>query len=283
MKVWISVGLAILIMAGPARAAEAKKEKLPSFQVPYRLTAVHHVMVRVKINGQGPFNFIIDTGAPALFVAKSVGKKLGVKSDKDGWATFNRFEVEGGVVEAKAKGIIETPFQLEGMNALGLGGAKLHGMIGYNLLARYRITYDFSKDKMTWTRLNFKPPLPMRLGKGGAPGGLDALGSILKVLSFFTGKMPLAPTAPRGFLGVELAEVGKAKGVMIKTVLAKSPAAAAGLKAGDLIRSFQGEKVQTIAEVQRLAAKVRAGQRARFTVDRKGDTQTVTVTAGEGL
>jgi membrane-associated protease RseP (regulator of RpoE activity) len=285
MKVrWITVGLAALCLAAPARAAEKKKADPISYRIPYRLTAVHHVLVRVKINGKGPFNFILDTGAPALFVSKAVGKELGIKNDKSGWATFNRFEIEGGVVETKAKGIIETPFQLEGMNALGLAGAKLHGMIGYNLLARYRITYDFSKDRMIWVPLKFNPPLPKRMrGKGGAPGGLDALAGILKVVSMFTGKMPQAAQIPRGFLGVELAVLGKAGGVQIKTVLAKSPAEAAGLKAGDQIHSFQGKKVRTIDDVQRLAAKVRAGKKARFTVNRKGETLTITVTAGEGL
>ena len=30
------------------------------------MTTFQHVLVRAKINGKGPFNFILDTGAPAL-------------------------------------------------------------------------------------------------------------------------------------------------------------------------------------------------------------------------
>ena len=44
-----------------------------------------HILVRAKINGKGPFNFILDTGAPALFVSTKVCDKIGVKSDKKGW------------------------------------------------------------------------------------------------------------------------------------------------------------------------------------------------------
>ena len=32
-------------------------------------------MVRTKINGKGPFNLIVDTGAPAVFITKTVAKK----------------------------------------------------------------------------------------------------------------------------------------------------------------------------------------------------------------
>src|SRR5262249_17780726 len=104
---------------------EKVKEK-KTFEVPFRLTIPKHIMVRAKINNKGPFNFILDTGAPALFVAVPVVKKLGVKPDANGWATFDRFEIEGGVVLNNAKGRAETPFQLEGMNGMGLAGAELH-------------------------------------------------------------------------------------------------------------------------------------------------------------
>src|SRR5439155_25139606 len=131
-----------------------------TYQVPYRLTDTKHVLVRVKINGKGPFNFIIDTGAPALYVSKAVCKKIGVKPNDKGIGTFDRLELEGGVVIEKTRGRIDDPFQLEGMNKLGMAGAELHGMIGFNILARYRLEFDFTRDKMTWTRLNFAPALP---------------------------------------------------------------------------------------------------------------------------
>jgi serine protease DegQ len=117
----------------PAKAAA------PPVLVPYRLTKTQHVLVRAKINGKGPFNFILDTGAPALFVAKKTAEAAGVKPDDRGWTTFDRFEVEGGVVVERAKGRADDLFQLEGMNGLGLAGVELHGVIGYNVLARYRI------------------------------------------------------------------------------------------------------------------------------------------------
>src|SRR5262245_3490378 len=88
--------LLLLVLAAPARADELKPQGKATYQVPYRLTDTLHVLVRVKINGKGPYNFILDTGAPGLFVATSVAKQLGVQPDKSGWAVFKTFEIEGG-------------------------------------------------------------------------------------------------------------------------------------------------------------------------------------------
>src|SRR5262249_28725385 len=129
------VALIFLSLVAPIRGDEAKKAR-DTFQVPYRLTGTQHVMVRAKINGKGPFNFLLDTGAPVLFVSTAVGKKLDLRADENGWATLDRFAIEGGPVVAKARSRVEDPFQLEGMNGLGLAGVHLDGIIGYTILAR---------------------------------------------------------------------------------------------------------------------------------------------------
>jgi hypothetical protein len=280
-RVCFWIGCVLLLSSLPVRAEDGKKAKEEIYQVPYRLTDTQHVLVRAKINGKGPFNFIVDTGAPALFVATAVGKQLGVEPDKYGWGTFDRFEIEGGVVIPKAKARIETPFQLEGMNGLGLAGAKLHGIIGYTLLARYRLEFDFTKDKMAWTKLDFDPPQPVGLmGKGGA-GGLDAIGSIMKFVGAFLGKKAEPDVKMRGFIGVELAEAdGK---IEVKAVLPKSPAEKAGLRIGDRITHFQGKAVSNSANLYKQAASLAEGQTARFGVSRDGDSRQITMRLGEGL
>ncbi len=48
-----------------------------SFQVPYRLTDTNHFLVRVRINGKGPFNFLVDTGASAIALTPDDARKLG--------------------------------------------------------------------------------------------------------------------------------------------------------------------------------------------------------------
>src|SRR6516225_8627766 len=61
-----------------------------SFRVPYRLTDTNHFLVRVRINGKGPFNFLVDSGAPALFIATETAKKVGLRPDQaDFWTSVD--------------------------------------------------------------------------------------------------------------------------------------------------------------------------------------------------
>jgi hypothetical protein len=324
---WPVLALFALLLAPPLWAGGQKSADEQSagakaegkvYHVPYRLTDTQHILVRAKINGKGPFNFIVDTGAPLLYVAEPVAKKIGLpipkrksaeKKDADkkdvekkdvdkkdsekkgsekkgrvGAVTLDRFEIEGGVVQSKIKCIVETPFQLTGMNAFGMAGEELHGMIGYTVLAHYKMEIDFTRDKMVWTQLNYKPAQPVPLGlKDQDPGQkqLEELGGFMKAMAFLMGKKPGPPPLPRGFLGVELSEK---KGVVtVRKVLKKTPAAEAGLLKGDCIREVQGEAVKTSADVLRLTARVTAGQTVRLTIQRGEDTKEITVTAGEGL
>ena len=266
---------------GSAAAAEAPKPEPTA--VPYRLTDTHHVMVRTKFNGQGPFNFILDTGAPACFLTAAVGKKLGAKADDDGWTVYDRLELEGGVKLEKVRARAEDLFQLKGMNGMGAAGVELHGVLGFNVLARFQIQYDFTADKLLFTPLpGYKPEELTGPGRGGQPGGLEALGSVMQ----FAGKlfgMNAALDAPkaRGFLGVELAETDDA--VAVKAVLADSPAAAAGLQPGDTIKRWEAKSVSTVSGLARAAGKHPAGQKVKLTVLRGGKELELPVTLGTGF
>lgn len=275
---WMITAFAVVGLAPPVRDGDVKKADLKTYSIPYRLTNTNHFLVRAKINGKGPFNFIVDTGAPALFVATAVCKKLGIEPDGKGWGTFDRFEVEGGAVVEKARARIEDPFQLKGMNGLGLAGVELHGMIGYTVLARFKVEIDLTRDKMSWTALAFDPPTPK--GLEGGQAGVDTLGALVEFALAFLGNRPKPEVAPRGFLGLEL-ENGE--GVVVKSVLAKGPAAKAGLKPGDRITRVHGEAIESAADLRKQAAKLVAGESAIVTIVRGRETKEITLTAGEGL
>jgi hypothetical protein len=286
-----ALGLALAARADGPKAApkEGPKEGVvakpaaKSYEVPYRLTVPKHVLVRAKINGKGPYNFILDTGAPALFVAVPVCKKVGVKADGTGWGTFDRFEIEGGVVLTKVRGRVETPFQLEGMNGMGLAGVEVHGLIGYNVLARYRMTIDFTRDKMTWVPLDYKPKVPAGMGrKGGGQGGLEVMGGVMKALGGLLGKKPEPDLAFRPFLGVTLADGDDHP--VVKAVLARGPAGLGGVQAGDTLTRIEGRGVYNAHDVETFLGKnARPGQTVRLTVLRGKETKVLRVRLGEGL
>ncbi len=287
---------AVFAVVAPAfaRADDPKPAAKPAadVMVPYRLTDTKHVMVRVKVNGKGPFNLILDTGAPAVFLAKRAATDAGVEVDDDGWAKTDSFELEGGLKVAGAKVRAADLFQLQGMNGMGLAGVELHGVVGYNVLAKYRITYDFTLDKLRFTPLDFTPPGVKARGKDNSQGGLDALGPLMKVMAAFMGIKPDFTVAPRGSLGVEWAE--SSGQVKIERVLAGSPAAEAGFLPGDRVESValskpgkvklsSAEDIDSPADLARLMAAVRPDQKAEFKVRRGDKSVTLTVTFGKGL
>ena len=181
-----------------------------SFQVPYRLTDTNHFLVRARINGKGPFNFLVDSGAPALFIATETAKKIGLKPAPDEfWTPVDRLDLEGGSRLTGLKARVEDPFQLVGMNALGLPGASIDGILGFTILARFRLEIDLTKDRMTWTRLDHDPrdpPVPQsQAGRkcqcAGGRSGDECTGPLAKGLAFLMGKQPEEERQPRGLFG----------------------------------------------------------------------------------
>src|SRR5205085_1368261 len=131
----------------------------------------------------------------------------------------------------------------KGMNGLGLAGVELHGVIGYNLLAKYRIQYDFTSDKLQLTPLDFDPPPPPALGRGAKQDPtMELLGEVMRFIGPLLGMNGPPERKPRGFLGIELSP-GDDAGILVERVLAGSPAAKAGIKAGDKILKAKTEKI----------------------------------------
>jgi hypothetical protein len=276
--------VALSFAPAPAEVATAGR----SYQVPYQLTETNHFLVRVRINGKGPFNFLVDTGAPALYIATATAKQAGLTPAQDEfWTPLERLDIEGGATLRQIRARVEDPFQLVGMNALGLPGASIDGILGFTILARFRIELDPTKDRMTWTRLDFEPPDPPAPRRGQMPAdmqAMNALGPVAKILAAVIGKQPQEQLHPRGFLGLELAEKDEnGAGVRVTAVLAGSPAEQGGVRAGDRLVRLEGRRVRDLDTALNAAAEIQSGQRVSLTVRRGEDDHELTLTAGEGL
>jgi S1-C subfamily serine protease len=152
-------------------------------------------------------------------------------------------------------------------------------VLGYNVLARYRIGYDLTSDRLTWTPLDFDPGEPE--GENGlARTGVEQLSGIIKLLGSKLGPKT-APPPLRGGLGLEL--VSGDGPATVATVLADGPAATAGLKSGDVMTHFDDLAVSNGAALQRRAMTAVPGRALTLTVRRAGETLTLTVTPGKGF
>lgn len=275
------------VLAAAPVPEPAKTQVGMSFEVPYLLTQTNHFVVRALINGKGPFHLVVDTGAPGLFLSKEAAKKAGVESsDKTYYSVMDEIRLEGGPKLEKLKIRVEDPFQLVGMNALGLPGIKLDGLMGFSVLARYRITLDPTHQRMIWTRLDFDPKgvvderpairrddVPLQLQ------ALELLGPAMRVASLFVGKQPETRRIPQGFAGF-LAKVegdGDQRQLKVERVWPGTPADVAELKPGDVIAKCDGKEVRDTTQLSEILAKKAAGTKIRLETRRESAERTVEI------
>jgi len=250
--------------------------------VPYRLSKTQHLILRARINGSRPLNFVMDTGAPAFFLSKEGAKLAGLKENENGWAVADKLEMEGGLVLEKVKTRVETPFQLKGINGMGMAGVELHGMIGYSILARFEMEIDMTKDRMKWTELDWTPPDPWGSGGrgGSAPGGLEMVGSAMAGLGTLTGGKTRLTQVP-GFTGLVLAQKGEQ--IQVGDLLNGSTAQKSGLKVGDAIVEMEGEKPKDLAQARKKLSGIPVGKTLTLKIARNGQEMEINLGPENGF
>ncbi len=283
-----ALGLALAGFGLAMDAGRADPEVGKSYRVPYRMTDTNHFLVRVRVDGKGPFNFLVDTGAPALFIGTEAAKKIGLVADPEVFFTpIGKLEFEGGASLTGMKARVEDPFQMVGMNALGLPGASIDGILGFTALARFKIELDPTDDRMTWTRLDYEPKDPfvpkaaLKAQASGEMRAMNALGPIAKLAAALVGKQPEEVLNPQGFLGLALIE-GDGR-LRVSAVLADSPASAGGVQAGDAIVRIENRPVATIKDAHEAVARLRPGDQIKMSILSDGQIEELTLTAGEGF
>jgi S1-C subfamily serine protease len=75
-------------------------------------------------------------------------------------------------------------------------------------------------------------------------------------------------------------EISEEQGVLIARIVPNSPAAQAGLRAGDVILQINGQGVTRSEEVQRLVEASRVGSDLQVALKRNGQDQTIRVRPG---
>lgn len=85
-----------------------------------------------------------------------------------------------------------------------------------------------------------------------------------------------------GWVGIEYDKDANSHKLLVKNVLEGSPAAAAGLRAGDLMVALNGVKLEgaSDADLKKARAEWKPGQQVQYTVVRDGKSQDLTLTLG---
>jgi len=118
-----------------------------------------------------------------------------------------------------------------------------------------------------------------------------ATGAAAQPLPSLAPQVEVFVNASRSFLGVGVAEITSARakelklkeehGVEITQVEKESPAEKAGLKVGDVVLEYNGQRVEGTQQFIRLVRETPPGRQVRLLISRNGATQTVSATIGE--
>src|SRR6266436_1382668 len=135
------------------------------------------ILLPVQVNGRGPFQFILDTGAGTSLLSSELAKQLEVKvvGSKEGQSAGGKVSVSLAKVDSLAVG--ETKLHDVDVGVVDLAqigktvGAKIDGDLGYNFLKHFRVTIDYRDCEIRFddpTRLesfgrSAKTEVPIRL------------------------------------------------------------------------------------------------------------------------
>src|SRR6266404_558273 len=124
---------------------------LNSSKVKFRLAggAQPLILLPVRVNDRGPFDFILDTGAGTSLLSSELTKQLDVKilGSKEGQSAGGKVSVSLAKVDSLAVG--ETKLANVDVGIVDLAhigktiGAKIDGDLGYNFLKHFRVTIDY--------------------------------------------------------------------------------------------------------------------------------------------
>jgi len=149
----IGTGAAALALAPPllAQTANPPAGEAPT-QIPTGSDRAKLLTIDVAINGQGPFKFVVDTGADRSVMADTAALKLGL-------AHASKVKVEGVVRTVPAETVKVDSLSFGNftkndlvMPILPYGWLDADGYLGLDVIDRYRVTLDFKEQHLAIER-----------------------------------------------------------------------------------------------------------------------------------
>jgi predicted aspartyl protease len=149
-----------------------------SSTVPFTLFD-NRMLVQVSVDGSGPYTMIVDTGSDQLVITPSVAQRLGLATRRAGFANgagSGSAELRLTRVPTITVGSLRFSDVSAAVLDLGpiqraIGFPRLDGVIGYNMLRRFRIGVDMDDQQLTFSSAAIPVPktavtIPFTIGGG---------------------------------------------------------------------------------------------------------------------
>ena len=260
--------LTALLNAGRQAAAQAHT-------APMELLSSGHIAVQVRVNGQGPFRLILDTGSPLTFISMRTARQLGLIPPQQGKPSAAGSLAIGGQVVLKSLSVGDT--EIKNLGALildhpiveALGGleGRLDGIVGFSFFARFHTTIDYLNGKVTFEPVDYTPQ--------------DIMSGLMSRL--MGGAQTARVIAPRSLWGLAVASTPQHDGVVVTQVYLAGAAAAAGFQSGDRIATLDDRWTDTINDLYEAASLVAPNQPVVVKVLRGDKTVLLTVHPRPGI
>ena len=143
------VGCAVKVPTGPTAPANTEAGEV-SFELAGPGGAA--IIVPVHINGKGPFNFVLDTGATLTCIDQGLVEQLNLPEQSGVFGAGATIRGEGNVKLVRISSLqvgTATATDLNGCS-IDLGniqaiGVDVKGLLGLNFLKSFRVMIDFEK------------------------------------------------------------------------------------------------------------------------------------------
>lgn len=142
----------VLTLARPSAKEGASPTRSHESTMPFRLAHPSKplIVVPALVNGQGPFDFAVDTGASSTTLCLEFAKSLGLPMQEiqdltggggrvRGWRTHLE-SLSIGLARREALAAAVSDFLVPLSQVLGV---KLLGIVGFNFLRHFRVTVDY--------------------------------------------------------------------------------------------------------------------------------------------
>ncbi len=152
-SLWPALLIAGCLLPGAAAARQKAPQNAPAAQPGAGETldlgeSQNRMTVPVSIGGQGPFEFVVDTGAERSVISRELAAALGLDAgssarlvDFTGVSAVDTVEIPSLSVGSLGTGAMQAP----ALSRANLGAA---GMLGIDALQGHRIVIDFNRDRM---------------------------------------------------------------------------------------------------------------------------------------
>ena len=119
----------------------------------YSSVSEGHMIIPVKINGKGPFQFILDTGASHICISQELSDKLKLSgANSDVMGIHGTFETEiaelRSVSLGKARRLKLLAALMDISHVEDSLGTEIHGILGYDFLKKFKLLIDYPNRKI---------------------------------------------------------------------------------------------------------------------------------------